>query len=110
MTAPATPAAGGTAPPVRPAQPAGTGPARRPAHPADRATVVGYRQLWAADPGAWRVAGVAWRGLTEPVARRADELAANAAVLRGGWSGGAAGAADARLAALRAELTAASPP
>lgn len=109
MTAPATPAAGGTAPPVRPAHPAGTGPARRPAHPADRATVVGYRQLWAADPGAWRVAGVAWRGLTEPVASRADELAANAAVLRGGWSGGAAGAADARLAALRAELTAASP-
>ncbi|MEU2663067.1 alpha/beta hydrolase [Micromonospora sp. NPDC007220] len=78
-------------------------------HPADRAADVGYRQLWAADPDAWRAAGVAWRGLTGPVARRADELAAGAAMLRSGWSGGAGVAADARLAALRTELTAVSP-
>ncbi|MFG1889889.1 alpha/beta hydrolase [Micromonospora sp. NPDC049051] len=104
-----------TTPPAtgRPARPAGrtapTRPAGRPAHPAERATDVGYRQLWAADPGAWRAAGVAWRGLTGPAARRADELAAGAALLRGGWSGGAADAAGTRLAALRAELAALSP-
>ncbi|MEV4463329.1 alpha/beta hydrolase [Micromonospora echinofusca] len=101
------------APPTRPARPT---PPTRPAHPADRAADVGhraahvsYRQLWAAEPDAWRAAGAAWRGLTEPAARRAGELAAGAAVLRGGWSGGAADAADARLAALRGALTAVRP-
>ncbi|SCG14176.1 Alpha/beta hydrolase [Micromonospora echinofusca] len=129
MTAPAPPAsgpaarasapaarAGHPAHPARPDPPAPPTPPTRPAHPADRAAVVGhraadvsYRQLWAADPDAWRAAGAAWRGLTEPVAHRAGELAAGAAVLRGGWSGGAADAADARLAALRGELTAVRP-
>ncbi|MEU4775980.1 hypothetical protein, partial [Micromonospora sp. NPDC023644] len=71
MTAPAARAA-----PVRRAagRTTATHPAGRPAHPGDGAAGVGYRQLWAADPGAWRAAGVAWRGLTEPVARRAGEL------------------------------------
>ncbi|MFG3711530.1 alpha/beta hydrolase [Micromonospora sp. NPDC047730] len=70
---------------------------------------MGYRQLWAADPGAWRAAGAAWRGVTDRVGRRADELSAGAAALRADWSGGAGGAADARLAALRTELTTVSP-
>ncbi|SCL64826.1 Alpha/beta hydrolase [Micromonospora citrea] len=70
---------------------------------------VGYRQLWAADPGGWRTAGAAWRGLTDPVGRRAGELSADAAALRADWTGGAARAADARLTALRAELTTVSP-
>ncbi|MBQ1072026.1 hypothetical protein KBX06_02415 [Micromonospora sp. C31] len=103
MTVPAPPAAVPAARAAHPARPT------RPAHPAEHVADVGYRRLWAADPGAWRAAGAAWRGLTEPVARRAGELAAGAAVLRGGWSGGAADAADARLAALRGELTAVSP-
>ncbi|RLK13781.1 alpha/beta hydrolase family protein [Micromonospora sp. M71_S20] len=113
MTAPAPPAAGRSAPAGHAARPvtgpAGRTPPTRPAHPADRAADVGYRQLWAADPEAWRAAGVAWRGLTGPVARRADGLVAGAAALRSGWSGGAAVAADARLAALRTELTSAAP-
>ncbi|WP_433387724.1 alpha/beta hydrolase [Micromonospora sp. KLBMP9576] len=105
--------AAGAGPPGRPARaasrPAGAGPPGRPRHPAERAGTVGYRQLWAADPGAWRAAGVAWRGLTGLVAGRADALAGGAAALRADWSGGAAGVADARLAALRAELTSAAP-
>ncbi|MDG4783817.1 alpha/beta hydrolase [Micromonospora sp. WMMD961] len=72
-------------------------------------TSVGYRQLWSADPSRWRAAGVAWVGLTEPVARRADELRAAGGRLRGGWSGGAATAADGRLVNLRGELTSVTP-
>ncbi|MDG4762001.1 alpha/beta hydrolase [Micromonospora sp. WMMD710] len=72
-------------------------------------TAVGYRQLWAADPGGWRVAGMAWAGLTGPVDRRAAELAEAAGRLRSGWSGAAATAADARLGGLRGELTSVAP-
>ncbi|WP_433127291.1 alpha/beta hydrolase [Micromonospora sp. CA-240977] len=70
---------------------------------------VGYRQLWAADPGGWRSAGVAWAGLTGPVDRQVGELGAAGTRLRGGWSGAAATAADARLAGLRAELASIAP-
>ncbi|MEO3773591.1 alpha/beta hydrolase [Micromonospora sp. B9E7] len=70
---------------------------------------VGYRQLWSADPSGWRAAGVAWVGLTEPVERRAGELRAAGGRLRGGWSGGAATAADVRLVDLRGELTSVVP-
>ncbi|MDG4806207.1 alpha/beta hydrolase [Micromonospora sp. WMMD1120] len=70
---------------------------------------VGYRQLWAADPGGWRAAGVAWAGLTTPVERRAEGLRGAADRLRVGWSGAAASAADARLAAHRAELLSIAP-
>ncbi|MGS2613376.1 alpha/beta hydrolase [Micromonospora sp. LZ34] len=81
--------------------------------PAGRSAAVtggaGYAQLWAADPVAWRAAGTAWAGLTALVGRRSGELAGAAATLRGGWSGGAAGAADARLAGLRGELITLAP-
>ncbi|MEU7842320.1 alpha/beta hydrolase [Micromonospora sp. NPDC049114] len=70
---------------------------------------VGYRQLWAADPGGWRVAGAAWAGLTGPVERHADALTGSAGRLRGGWSGAAAVAADARLGGLRGEVTSVAP-
>ncbi|WP_328420410.1 alpha/beta hydrolase family protein [Micromonospora sp. NBC_00389] len=72
-------------------------------------TTVGYRQLWAADPGGWRAAGAAWAGLTGPVERRAGELGGATGRLRDGWSGAAATAADARLAGLRDELTSVVP-
>ncbi|MGQ5259686.1 alpha/beta hydrolase [Micromonospora sp. ZYX-F-536] len=72
-------------------------------------TTVGYRQLWAADPAGWRAAGAAWAGLTGPVERRAGEVGGAAGRLRGGWSGAAATAADARLVGLRDELTSVAP-
>ncbi|MCX5067600.1 alpha/beta hydrolase family protein [Micromonospora lupini] len=70
---------------------------------------VGYRQLWAADPGGWRTAGAAWAGLTGPVERHAGELAGSAGRLRGAWSGAAAVAVDARLAGLRGEVSSVTP-
>ncbi|MFF5053765.1 alpha/beta hydrolase [Micromonospora sp. NPDC000663] len=72
-------------------------------------TAVGYRLLWAADPGGWRVAGAAWAGLTGSVDRRAGELAGAAGRLRGDWSGAAATAADVRLGGLRGELQSVAP-
>ncbi|MFJ6195664.1 alpha/beta hydrolase [Micromonospora sp. NPDC092111] len=66
--------------------------------------MTGYAQLWAAAPGSWDEAGVAWRGLAEPVRRRRAGLADRAAALRAGWSGGAATAAGGRIDGLRAEL------
>ncbi|MEV4658259.1 alpha/beta hydrolase [Micromonospora sp. NPDC049301] len=70
---------------------------------------VGYAQLWAADPGAWRVAGAAWARLTTLVETRAGELGTGARALRVAWSGRAATAADGRLAELRGELTSIAP-
>ncbi|MFI6783576.1 alpha/beta hydrolase [Micromonospora sp. NPDC050276] len=70
---------------------------------------VGYRQLWAADPGGWRAAGAAWAGLTGPVDRRVAGLRTSGERLRSGWSGAAATAADTRLAGLRAELASIAP-
>ncbi|MEU5908305.1 alpha/beta hydrolase [Micromonospora sp. NPDC047527] len=72
-------------------------------------TGVGYRQLWEADPGGWRAAGAAWAGLTGPVQGRVDGLGGAAGRLRGGWSGAAATAADARLGGLRDELVSVTP-
>ncbi|WP_431918612.1 alpha/beta hydrolase [Micromonospora wenchangensis] len=66
--------------------------------------MIGYAQLWAASPGDWAAAGVAWRGLDAPVTRRRSGLAERAATLRTGWSGGAATRAGGRLDGLRAEL------
>ncbi|MGB2568554.1 alpha/beta hydrolase [Micromonospora citrea] len=66
--------------------------------------MTGYAQLWRAAPADWSSAGVAWRGLADPVRRRRRGLAAGVGTLRTGWSGGAAGAAGARLGGLRAEL------
>ncbi|GIJ21475.1 alpha/beta hydrolase [Micromonospora lutea] len=70
---------------------------------------VGYAQLSTVDPAAWRATGSAWAGLTGLVERRAGELADGGATLRTGWSGSAAGSADARLSGLRAELVALVP-
>ncbi|MEU8255785.1 alpha/beta hydrolase [Micromonospora inaquosa] len=70
---------------------------------------VGYRQLWAVDPDGWRAAGATWAGLTGPLDRRVGGLRASAVRLRGGWSGGAATAADTRLGDLRDELTSIAP-
>ncbi|WP_422754593.1 alpha/beta hydrolase [Micromonospora sp. WMMD708] len=66
--------------------------------------MIGYAQLWAASPGDWVAAGLAWRGLDAPVTRRRSGLAERAATLRTGWSGGAATRAGGRLDGLRAEL------
>ncbi|WKU02437.1 alpha/beta hydrolase [Micromonospora sp. HUAS LYJ1] len=66
--------------------------------------MIGYAQLWAASPGDWAAAGVTWRGLDASVARRRSGLAERAAMLRTGWSGGAASRAGGRLDGLRAEL------
>ncbi|WFE42362.1 alpha/beta hydrolase [Micromonospora sp. WMMD998] len=82
--------------------------ARAVGHPPPRragAGPVGYAQLWRADPGAWLAAGAAWRGLADPVRRRADGLTARAGDLRPGWSGTASTAAQRRLAELRTALT-----
>jgi len=68
-------------------------------------TTAGYAQLWAADPGAWVAAGVAWRGLAGPIRRRADGLDARVAALRPGWSGSAATAARAQVGGLRDALS-----
>ena len=70
---------------------------------------VGYRQLWAVDPGGWRAAGAAWAGLTGPLDRRLGELRTATGRLRGGWSGAAATAADTRLSGLRDELASIAP-
>ncbi|WP_089155213.1 alpha/beta hydrolase [Micromonospora sp. NBS 11-29] len=67
--------------------------------------LVGYAQLWRADPGAWLATGAAWRGLVDPVRGRADELAGRAGALRAGWSGAAATAGGRRVGELRTELT-----
>ncbi|MEW2381227.1 alpha/beta hydrolase [Micromonospora sp. NPDC047707] len=69
----------------------------------------GYRELWAADPGAWRAAGAAWCAASALVERRAGELTGRAAALRDAWSGQAAGAAAARLGGLGGELLAGRP-
>ncbi|PZG12688.1 hypothetical protein C1I95_25235 [Micromonospora craterilacus] len=70
---------------------------------------VGYAQLWTADPAAWRATGMAWASLIGLGERRARELTDGAAALRSGWSGRAAGSAEARLAGLRAELRTLAP-
>ncbi|TDC27750.1 hypothetical protein E1211_28905, partial [Micromonospora sp. 15K316] len=72
-------------------------------------TTVGYAQLWAADPGAWRAAGAGWAGLTTLVDRRSAALAARGAALAQGWSGTAATAAGVRVGELRADLTSLAP-
>ncbi|MFJ8688231.1 alpha/beta hydrolase [Micromonospora wenchangensis] len=66
--------------------------------------MIGYAQLWAASPGDWAAAGVAWRGLDAPVTRRRSGLAERTTTLRAGWSGQAATRAGGRLDGLRAEL------
>lgn len=71
----------------------------------DASQVVGYAQLWSADPGAWAAAGAAWRGSTGPVRHRADALDARVAGLRPAWSGAAGDAARERVTAQRTELT-----
>ncbi|KXK60199.1 hypothetical protein AWW66_20195 [Micromonospora rosaria] len=71
--------------------------------------MTGYARLWRVDPERWRAAGSAWAGLTGRVDRWVADLDAGAGRLRGGWSGGAAGAAGARLTGLRGDLAALSP-
>lgn len=71
--------------------------------------MTGYAELWAADPGVWGRAGAAWRGLDAMLGRRVTGLVTGATRLRAAWSGGAAGVADGRLTALRAELTSVAP-
>ncbi|WP_329111090.1 alpha/beta hydrolase family protein [Micromonospora sp. NBC_01699] len=71
--------------------------------------MIGYAQLWSADPAAWRTAGSAWRGLLGLADRRTAELTGTAATLRADWSGPAGRAADGRLHGLAAEVTASRP-
>lgn len=72
-------------------------------------TRVGYAQLSTADPSAWRATGSSWAGLGGLAERRAGELTEVGNTLRTGWSGSAAGSADARLSGLRHELVALAP-
>ncbi|WBB66437.1 alpha/beta hydrolase [Micromonospora sp. WMMD812] len=95
-TTPARSAAGSRLPAAGAGQPAG-------------GAAVGYAQLWAADPGAWRAVGAAWGGLTDLVDRRAGDLGERATALGGGWSGAAATAASGRLAGVRSDLASAAP-
>ncbi|HEY3010723.1 MAG TPA: alpha/beta hydrolase [Micromonosporaceae bacterium] len=62
--------------------------------------MVGYAELWRADPEAWRAAAAAWRILSAGLGRRGAEVTLVAAGLRGQWSGPAGSAADRRLAAV----------
>jgi hypothetical protein len=71
--------------------------------------MIGYGQLWSADPAGWRAAGSAWRGLLGLTDRRSGELTETATTLRAGWSGPAGQAADRRLQAMAAELAASRP-
>ncbi|MEV4759818.1 alpha/beta hydrolase [Micromonospora sp. NPDC049559] len=71
--------------------------------------MITYERLRAMDPAAWRAAGVAWGALVETVDRPAGAIRSGANGLRVVWSGAAAGAADGRLAALRAELAGSRP-
>ncbi|MGW4467343.1 alpha/beta hydrolase [Micromonospora sp. NPDC004704] len=71
--------------------------------------MIGYAELWAADPAAWRTAGSAWRGMVGPTDRRTAELTGTATTLRTDWSGPAGQAADRRLHGLTAELAAGRP-
>ena len=68
-------------------------------------TVVSYGQLRSADPGRWRDTAVAWRSWAATAGRWAAELRAHAARLRTVWTGSAADAATACLAALLRRLT-----
>jgi hypothetical protein len=70
--------------------------------------MVGYAELWRADPEAWRGAGAAWRALATDLRGRGAELADVAAALRADWSGPASWAADRRLAGLRVPCDAAA--
>ena len=63
-------------------------------------TVVSYGQLRAADPGRWRDTAFAWRSWAATAGRWAAELRAHAIRLRTVWTGSAADAATACLAAL----------
>ena len=71
--------------------------------------MIEYAQLWSADPTAWRSAGAAWLDLASMAGQRAAEVSEAAVVLRSGWSGAAARAAEGRLAALRAGIQAGRP-
>ncbi|MEV0727944.1 alpha/beta hydrolase [Polymorphospora sp. NPDC050346] len=71
--------------------------------------MIGYAQLWAADPTAWRAAGTAWRGLDAMVRRRAAEVARTRSALADSWAGPAAGTAGTRLDTLRGAVEAAAP-
>ncbi|MEV0605010.1 alpha/beta hydrolase [Polymorphospora rubra] len=71
--------------------------------------MIGYAQLWAADPAAWRSAGTAWRGLVTMVRRRTAEVARTRSALTEGWAGPAAGAAGTRLDTLRDAVGATAP-
>ncbi|MDG4763728.1 alpha/beta hydrolase [Solwaraspora sp. WMMD406] len=63
--------------------------------------MITYRQLWAADPPAWRRAALAWRRQEQMLARRLAGLDDAAGGLRPGWTGLAARTADRHLAGLR---------
>ncbi|MER7165836.1 alpha/beta hydrolase [Micromonospora sp. NPDC000207] len=71
--------------------------------------MIGYAQLWAADPPAWGRAGAAWGGLVGRVDRWAEELTERVGRLHAGWSGGAAVAAGTRINGLRGELRSVAP-
>ncbi|HEX6968988.1 MAG TPA: alpha/beta hydrolase [Micromonosporaceae bacterium] len=71
--------------------------------------MVTYRQLWAADPAAWRRAGAAWQRAGELVGRRGAEVSDTAAALRSHWSSPAGRAADTVLGRVRVRLHAGRP-
>jgi hypothetical protein len=67
-------------------------------------TDVTYARLLVAEPGRWRTAAAAWRALAAWTAERSAEFGPHVSRLRAVWSGSAAQAAVARLAALRRRL------
>ncbi|RKR90135.1 alpha/beta hydrolase family protein [Micromonospora pisi] len=71
--------------------------------------MIGYAQLWSADPAAWRAAGATWRGVAGLTDRRVAEVTGTAAELRAGWAGPAGQAADRRLHGLASELVGSRP-
>jgi hypothetical protein len=67
-------------------------------------TDVTYARLRATDPGHWRATALAWRAWAALAGRWAAEFGPHVAKLKNAWSGAAATAAAARLAALRRGL------
>jgi hypothetical protein len=64
-----------------------------------------YARLRATDPGRWRAAALAWRAWAALAGHWAAEFGPLVARLKNAWSGAAATAAAARLAALRTALS-----
>jgi Alpha/beta hydrolase len=85
-------------------EPAGGLPGRREANADAMSREVVYGRLRATDPARWSTAGASWRALAGPLGQRAADLDGDGIRLADGWSGAAARAAAAGLAAQRRRL------